>query len=294
MRFDLTDLRLFLAVAEAGSITRGAGDVGLSLAAASERLKDMELDGGIQLLERGRRGVATTAAGEALAHHARLILRQMAQMRGELSEHASALRSVVRLAANTVAVGEFLPQRLATFMAANPRVDIDLKERQSPEIAKAVTSGFAEIGILSAAVETAGLTLTPFAIDRLVAVLPQGHRLAGSGRLVFADLLDEFFIGLAGGALQEHIDAQAARRGVRLKMRLRLRTFEAICELSGAGAGVGIAPETAALRCARTLPIAFVRLADDWATRHLSLCVRSGEALSPPAEALRAYLAEPS
>lgn len=294
MRFDLTDLRLFLAVAEAGSITHGAGDVGLSLAAASERLRDMELDGGVQLLERGRRGVATTAAGEALAHHARLILRQMAQMRGELGEHASALRAVVRLAANTVAVAEFLPPRLAAFMAAHPRVDIDLKERQSPEIAKAVASGFAEIGILSAAVETAGLTLTPFAIDRLVAVLPQGHGLAGNGRLVFAELLNDFFIGLAGGALQEHIEAQAARLGVRLKMRLRLRSFEAICQLAGAGAGVGIVPETAALRCGRTVPIAIVRLADDWATRHLSLCVRSGEALSPQAEALLAHLAAPS
>ena len=56
MRFDLTDLRLFLAVADTGSITHGAAEVGLSLPAASERLRDMEAAGQVMLLERGRRG----------------------------------------------------------------------------------------------------------------------------------------------------------------------------------------------------------------------------------------------
>ncbi len=64
MRFDLTDLRLFLAVADTGSITHGAAEVGLSLPAASERLRDMEATGQVLLLERGRRGVALTGAGK--------------------------------------------------------------------------------------------------------------------------------------------------------------------------------------------------------------------------------------
>lgn len=55
MRFDLTDLRLFLTVADAGGITHGAADAGLSLPAASARLWDMDLSGGVRLLERGRR-----------------------------------------------------------------------------------------------------------------------------------------------------------------------------------------------------------------------------------------------
>ncbi|CAM3346947.1 regulatory helix-turn-helix protein, lysR family [Paracoccus aminovorans] len=127
MRFDPTDLRLFLAVADAGSITHGAADAGLSLPAASERLGDMELSGGVRLLDRGRRGVALTEAGEALAHHARLISRQMAMMRGELGEYATGLRSTLRVLANTAAMAELMPQRLAGWMGANPRVDLDLK-----------------------------------------------------------------------------------------------------------------------------------------------------------------------
>ena len=67
MRFDLIDLRLFLAVVDAGSITHGAADAGMSLPAASERLRDMEAAGEVLLLQRGRRGVSPTEAGEALA-----------------------------------------------------------------------------------------------------------------------------------------------------------------------------------------------------------------------------------
>lgn len=291
MRFDLTDLRLFLAVVDAGSITHGATDVGLSLPAASERLRDMEAAGDIKLLERGRRGVRPTPAGEALAHHARLIQRQMARMQGELGEHASGLRATLRLAANTAAISEFLPERLAPWMAAHPRIDIDLKERQSTEIARAVTAGLAEIGILSDAVDTAGLELRPFAIDRLVMVVRRDHALAGQKRVSFADIAHQHFIGLSGGALQDHLDMQAARIGVRLKLRLRLRSFDGICRMVAEDVGLGIVPETAARRCGKFTKIAAVRLADEWATRQLCVGIRAGETLTAPARDLFEHLA---
>lgn len=291
MRFDLTDLRLFLAVVDAGSITHGAAEVGLSLPAASERLRDMEANGDVKLLERGRRGVSPTPAGEALAHHARLIQRQLAQMRGELGEHASGLRATIRLVANTASTTEFLPGRLGDWMRSHPQVDIELKERQSIEIARVVSAGLAEIGILSDAVNTSGLVLRPFAIDRLVVVMPRDHVLAAAKQIAFADVLHEHFVGLASGALQDHIDAQAARLGTKLKMRVRMRTFESICEMAAYGIGLGIVPETAARRSGRSAKIAALRLTDDWATRQLSVCTRSVEELAPPARDLFEHLA---
>ncbi|SUS07978.1 LysR family transcriptional regulator [uncultured Defluviicoccus sp.] len=291
MRFDLTDLRLFLAVVDAGSITHGAADVGLSLPAASERLRDMEAAGEVKLLERGRRGVTPTEAGEALAHHARLILRQMMQMRGELGEHARGLRATIRIMANTAAVAEFLPERLSPWMAAHPQIDIELKERESPEVARSVSAGLAEIGILSQAVDTDALRLRPFAVDRLVLVVPREHALAAKKRVDFADILHQHFVGLADGALQDHINAQAARIGTKLKMRVRTRTFDGICRMAADGVGLGIVPETAARRCRRSMRIAAVRLANDWATRRLALCIRAYEVLTPPARDLLEYLA---
>lgn len=292
MRFDLTDLRLFLAVVEAGSITHGATAAHLSLAAASERLRDMEAVGGVRLLDRGRRGVTPTPAGEALAHHARLILGQIARMQGELGEHAQGLRATVRLLANTAAMTEFLPDPLGAWLAAHPRIDVDLRERQSSEIVKAIAGGLADIGIISDAVDSGDLRLRPFAIDRLVVVMARTHPLAAAKRIAFADIIALDQVGLAGGALQDHIEEQAARTGARLKVRARVRTFDGICRMAAHGVGVGIVPETAARRARRSAPIGVARLTDDWATRRLMLCTHPDADLVPPARALLDHLME--
>ncbi len=290
MRFDLVDLRLFLAVVEAGSITHGATAAGLSLPAASERLRAMEISGGVQLLQRGRRGVTPTDAGEALAHHAALVQRQMAQMRGELDAHAKGVRTTIRLMAPTAAITEFLPGRLAPWMAARPHIDVDLKERQSSQIVRALSAGLTDIGIISDTVNTDGLRLRPFAVDQLVVVAPTNHPFAACKRILFADIIHEAFIGLADGALQENLDGRALIAGVRLKTRIRTRTFEGICRLAADGVGLGIIPETTARHCRRFMKLTSVRLADDWAIRRFSVCTRAQDDITPAARALAGHL----
>lgn len=290
MRFDLIDLRLFLAVADAGSITHGAAEIGLSLPSASERLREMEVTGGVRLFERKRRGVVPTEAGSALLHHARLILHQMAQMRGEIGQYAKGVRSTVCLLANTAAMTEFLPARLAPWLAANPQANIDLKERLSIDIARSVTLGFAEIGVLSDAVDTEGLELHPFATDRLVVVMSQKHALAAARQISFSELSQEPFLALSAGALQKHLDAQANRIGMRIVPRVSLRSFSDICQMAGKGVGIGIIPEAAARRYRRATGIAITHLVQGWATRRLSLCVKSEKNLTPLSRDLLAHL----
>jgi DNA-binding transcriptional LysR family regulator len=125
--------------------------------------------------------------------------------------------------------------------------------------------------VLSSAVETDNLILRPFAIDRLACVASMEHPLIRNGQVRFTDLLGDQFIGMAGGALQDHIEGQASRLGTKMKMRVRLRSFQGICRMAGAGTGVGIIPESAAKRCQRSTQIAIIRLRDEWATRRLSL-----------------------
>jgi DNA-binding transcriptional LysR family regulator len=290
MRFDLADLRLFLAIVEAGSITHGAQAVNLSVAAASERLRDMEASGGVRLLERGRRGVTPTRAGDTLAHHARLVLHQVGAMHTEMSEYARGLRSSIRVLANTAAITEFLPERLAPWLATHRQVDVDLAERPSRETITAVARGAAAFGIVSDAVDTSPLATLPFALDRLVVVLPRDHPMAMQKRIAFPDMFGEDYVGFAG-ALQDHIDQQALRVGQRLHLRVRLRTFEGVCRQVAAGVGIGIVPEVAAKRCRRALPIACVRLSDPWATRRLLLCFQEGRPLDPAAQQLLTHLA---
>jgi molybdate transport repressor ModE-like protein len=291
MRFDFIDLRLFLAVADAGSITHGAADVGLSLAAASDRLREMEATGQVRLLERGRRGVALTEAGEALSHHAREILDQAARMRGDLSLYAKGVRATIRVVANTAAMVEALPTRLSPWLAAHPQVDVELRERQSHEIARSVAAGFADIGVLSNEATHEGLLLKPFAVSRLAVVSAKAHWLAAEKEIRFPQIVEEHFVGLERGALQDHIDAQADRLAIKLRYRIRLRTFESICSAAGAGVGIAIVPETVARRCKRTLSLCVTPLMDTWAQRHLSVCIPANRDVPPIARQLFDYLA---
>src|SRR5215471_3385817 len=195
MRFDLTDLRLFVHVAETCSITRGANQAHMSLASASARIRGMESMLGVPLLERGPRGVKPTPAGQALLQHAQVMLHHHERMRGELGNFARGFKGHVRLLANTIAATEFLPKALATFLGSHPNVDIELEERSSSEIVSAVSEGYADAGIF---VDTDGhgdLQSFLFAVERLVLITPRTHPLRKSHHVAFRDVLDQEFVG---------------------------------------------------------------------------------------------------
>jgi len=293
VRFDLTDLRLFLHTAEAGSITAGAERAHLTLASASARIRGMEDTLGVPLLTRNRRGVETTAAGRTLVHHARVVLQQMDRMRGELGEYARGLKGYVRLLSNTAAMTEFLPETLSAFLAAHPEVDIDLEELVSHEIVEAIAQGRADIGIVNDAVDLSGLETFPFRHDRLVLVTARDHPLAERRELAFVETLQEDFVGLTGdNALQAYLAGHAARAGHRLKYRVRLRSFDAVCRMVERNVGVGVIPEHAAIRLQRSMAIRRVRLTDAWATRLLRICVRHFDDLPVFARQLIEHLRE--
>ena len=291
MRFDLADLRLFVCVVDAGSITAGARQANLALASASERISNIESDAGVALLERSRTGVVTTEAGEALAHHARLILRQHSLLRGELRDFGAGARGTLLLYANTAALTGFLPQRLAPWLAQRPRLNIDLRERTSAEIVKMIRAGLAEAGVVSDAVDHAGLAIEPVTSDHLVLIVPVAHRLAGSRAVRFADIAGEQFVGLeAGSALQEHIDAHAADLRKALAFRIRMKSFEGACQMVSQGVGVAIVPQVAARRFRGRYPFRTLAISDDWARRQLCLCFQQWHTLSAPMQSLLAHL----
>jgi molybdate transport repressor ModE-like protein len=288
MRFDLTDLRLFVHIAESGSITAGAKLAHLSLPSASARIHGMEEALKLSLLERGRRGAEPTEAGRALLHHARAIARQLDDMRADLAQFGSGLKQQIRVLCNTSAMTEFLPDALAAFLAGRPHLAIDLEERLSRDIVQAVTDGAADIGIVTDAVDSSALQTIPFRDDPLVLAMARKHPLArriGNPRgkrpsMLFADALDQDFIGLAGdSALQQYAAQQAVRLGKSMHCKIRLRSFEAVCRMVVSGAGVAILPETAARRSGCVEDLRVVRLSDDWADRKLLICLRDHGAL---------------
>jgi DNA-binding transcriptional LysR family regulator len=201
------------------------------------------------------------------------------------------MKAHIRLLANTAAVTEFLPQSLAPYLASHPTVDIDLKERLSTGIVKAVAGGLADIGIVSDAVDYGVLQLLPFAIDRLVVIVPRANPLAEHRRIAFQEIVGHEFVGLSvGSPLQDYLGEHALRSGQPLSFRIRMRTFEGICRMVEHNVGFGIVPETAARKCRRSMAIQSIRLSDAWATRRLSLCMRDIASLSLHARELVEHL----
>lgn len=285
MRFDQVDLRLFLHVLETGSITAGAEKSNLALASASARIGGMERTLGTSLLERMRRGVTPTAAGQVLADHARLLLRQIEHMRGDLAGYASGLRSTVKVLANTVAASEFLPEPLSIFLASHPSVDIDLSVAQSRRIVDQVAAGAVDLGIAASAAGVDGLEALPFRLDQLVVAMTKGHPFEGRGPVAFSEVLEKQLIGLPSqSALQLHLDDQAARIGRRMNVRIRGNDFSAVCRFVASGVGLAIMPEQAAKRSAEE--IATSPLLEPWAKRQLVVCTRNRVALPLPARQL--------
>jgi DNA-binding transcriptional LysR family regulator len=287
MRFDLADLSLFRHVVEAGSITHGAERAHLALAAASTRIRNMEKALGAPLLLRRRQGVTPTPAGRTLLQHARAILRQAERLREDLGAYAGGLAGQVKVLSNTNAITEFLPETLSSFLAGHPNVSVDLEERLSDEIVGLIAEGVGDIGIVAGTVDAGDLVTYPFRSDRFVLVVAREHALARRARIGFAEVLEHDFIGLdRASALQRFLADKAARIGRPLRLRVQLRSFDAVCRLVESNVGVGIVPETTARWAAKAMAIKTVDLTDPWALRELTICVRDFAALPPFAQEL--------
>jgi len=285
MHIQLQDLQLFVQVAEAGNLTRGARRAFLSAPAASARIRALEEQLGAQVIYRSNKGVSLTQAGETLLHHARLILRQVDFLKDDFA--GGDIGGHVRIFANTTAVTEFLPEFLAEFLADHPRLTVDLQERLTHDILRAIQDGTADLGIFSGEVEAGGLEVIRFSTDRLLLATPQGHPLASREELRFAETLEHEHIGLhEGSTLLAFLRGLMEKNGYERALRIQVRSFEAMCRLVEAGVGIGVVPESAARRHSRTMRLSLVRLSDDWALRDRCVAVRSRSALPRSARAL--------
>jgi DNA-binding transcriptional LysR family regulator len=201
----------------------------------------------------------------------------------------------VRILANTTAITEFLPDVLRSFLVSHPDVNIDLREKLSNEIVRAVSSGTTDIGIVAGTVSTEGLHVVPYRNDRLVLAVAVSHPLAEKDEIAFEETIDYNYIALhEGSAIHSFLHREAGELNKQLKIRIQVSSFEAVCRMIEANVGIGVLPESAAKRHAKKLPIKLIRLSDAWAIRNLLICVRSLESLPYFAKELIEALVEDS
>ena len=299
MRFDLTDLQLFVHILDKGTMTAAAALSHITLASASERIRGMEEQLGCALLQRKARGVIPTAAGHTLGQHARQVLAQMQQLRGAMGEFGAGLAGQIRVRGNTSAIREHLPLAVSGFLLEHPQIALELQECSSSDVFNAVRQGLCDIGVAAAPEDAsllAGLHCQPWRADPLVAVLPAGHPLAASASLALQDLLAENWIGLPReSALQQLLQQQAMKlNGHLLRTQVQLPHFEGLCQLVGQRVGIAALPLAAVQRHGTTTGIVAVALRDKWAQRQLLLCTPGSSEISLPARQLHAHLMKPA
>ncbi|MBJ7263781.1 MAG: LysR family transcriptional regulator [Burkholderiaceae bacterium] len=286
MRHDLTDLRLFLNVGQTLNLTRAAERTFLSLPAASARIKNMEEAFKARLLVRQVTGVALTPAGEVLLRHAHEIFRQLECLNADLQPYASGVKGRLRVLANTTATNSFLADALSTFLAETADVDVELEEKLSGEIVLSIRSGGADLGIVAGTVDTTGLDVLPLFRDELAVVVSLAHPLAQKTRLRFIDLLDDYqFVGIhPHSAIQTFLEDIAQGLGKRILQRVHVGSFEAVCRMVEAGAGIAIVPRACVARYSRPDQLVVIALEDGWALRDRLLVRPRGRDLPQFAE----------
>jgi DNA-binding transcriptional LysR family regulator len=294
-RLDLVSLSLFALIVRTGSISRGAELCHLAVGAASKRISDLEAALGVELLERHSRGVTLTSAGQALHAHAKRILDDVDHLAAELSDYAAGIVGVARLWANTSAIIQFLPREIASFTAANPGIRIELEERNSDEVVMAVLDGRADFGIFADRTPQLGLQVTAYRHDRLVLVVPSGHPLAARKAIRFEETLDFDFVSLSiGTSLAERLRLETDMLGKRLKLRIQVRSFDAMCQMVAAGLGVAVLPVDAIQPHLRSMGLRKIDLTDPWVDRALLIGARDLGALPRPARLLVDHLVGPA
>jgi DNA-binding transcriptional LysR family regulator len=285
---DLDSIALFLRAVQLKSLSKAADVSHISLSAASRRLTLLEHQMGTALAYRLHSGIVATAAGEALARHAKTLLRDVELMQSDLSDYARGSLGQVRLHANTSAMSQDLPERIARWSTLNPAIKLVVQEARSRDIVEAVRAGLADVGVVTSS-PVADLLHEPYCRDRLCAIVPANHPLRGR-RMAFAELLDHDFVGLDdSAAITQAMRLAADDAGKLLRLRMQVHSFEAVGRLVAAGQGIGVLPAGTIGTFRNAMKIRPIKLIDGWADREMYVCVKR-EGVAVPTARFVAFL----
>lgn len=290
-RVDFVTLKLFCAIAQSGSITKGANECSLALSAASRRMSELEDTVGLMLLDRSAKGVTLTQAGHAVMQHALRLFQGFEQFSNELAEYTKGIKGHVRLWANMSSLTEFLPSALASFLKQHPEIQVEVEEQLSGDIVKALLDGIADIGVLADGAPTAGLHTSIIGHDELVIVCSKSHPIRNKKRIAFEECLSYDFVGLnRGSSLLELTSRQAEKLGKQMQLRIQVRSYDAMCQMIAVNLGIGVLPLQACAPQIKAMDLQAIPLEDVWAKRNLLLAMKIDGYQSPACTLLRGHL----
>jgi LysR family transcriptional regulator, hydrogen peroxide-inducible genes activator len=277
-------LRYFLAVAQTGRFTNAAKACNVSQPSLSIQIAKLEDELGGPLFERTRKAGKLTARGETFLPRAKAILEQMESAREDAKALSGLTLGKVSLGCMPTTGAHLLPPILTAFRKAYPKIQVQLKEESSPELARDLEQGEVELAIMDEAGLNPGLAHHTILTEELLLALPAKHRLAGKGSLGLKQVAEEPFILMKAGHGFRQITLDFYRKaGLEPKVVFESGGIETVQALVAAGLGISLVPQMVA----KFPGVAYARISQPKAARTLSLAWRKKAPLSSAAEALK-------
>jgi DNA-binding transcriptional LysR family regulator len=286
---------LLLSVARLGSLGLAAAEHGISQPAASTRIRRLERQLGVALIERSPRGSRLTPDGELVAGWAQAAIDAAAALDAGVASLRARSDAVLRVAASMTVAEYLLPGWLTALRARDPRTAVNLTAGNSAEVAAAVLDGGADLGFVEGPDLPAGLASHQVGADRLTVVVPPGHRWVRRRSGITAQELaaTPLVAREPGSGTRRHFEeALRAQAGLdQVPPVAELSSTTAIKSAVAAGIGpavlssLTVAPEIAAGKL-RTVKVTDVDL-----SRRLLAVWAAGRQLTGPAANLRAIAA---
>ncbi|QMV02509.1 LysR family transcriptional regulator [Devosia sp. D6-9] len=287
----LEQLRVFVAVAERQHVTRAAAALNMTQSTASAALAALESRHGTRLFDRVGRGLALNDAGRTLLPYAREVLLAANRAEEALSDLAGLRRGTLRIGASQTVASYWLPQRMVRFSEMHPLIDLTLEVQNTSQVAAAVLSGEADLGLVEGPVRSPELEVTPIATDSLALVAAASHPLAGRD-VGLDDLLGERWVMREVGSGTRQVAEESLKRlgfaPGEIRIALELPSNEAVISAVRTGGLLTVLSEVTVAAALATGTL--VRLPIELSTRSFSLVTHRERQQSQAAQAFARML----
>lgn len=245
MAISLKNIRYFIAVAEAESITGATQSLNISQSVVTEAIKTLEDDLGATLFQRHARGMVLTHAGHQFLRHAHQIMASVRNAQQALSARPDTMSGVLNVGVTSLVTGYYLPYLLDRYRRVFPQVEVKVIEDQRDYLEHLLVNGELDVAVLMVsqlenrqALESEALVTSPWRLW-----LSVNHPLTSAKSISISDLADERFIMLKLDELENTSHAYWRAAGIRPRTGTRTASVEAVRSLVATGAGVSVLPD---------------------------------------------------
>lgn len=294
MRPTLRQMQYLIAVAETGRYGEAAKRVNVSQPSLSAQIADMETELGAPLLERGRQGARLTPIGEEIVRRARLILRDVEDMRACAQRQAGNLAGRIRLGVLPSIGPYLLPPATRQLHVEHPDLRLVVREARTIDLGSDLEDGRADTIISTAEDHAQSASTILFEEGFWICAAHDDPILEGVGDVSVADLAGRPLLSLGyGHRLTLAIEALASAAGAFVSSEYEGTSLDAVRQMAETGAGIAVLPSLYAISEARRDPgIKLRRINHPLARRQVSLVWRSTSPLADMMLTLAASLRE--